>query len=149
MDDAPRSHTAFLRDPDLPFVESRDTRIAGAPFGTHTHETYAVSVVQEGSTLLGCRGGKWLMGPGSAVFLPPGEPHACNPQPGQTLKYRKFYLGREWFEERAARGPTGDGRGVTDGGAAAFDLSTPMILDHGDDRDADHRSGEEIGRAHV
>ncbi|WP_243359727.1 AraC family transcriptional regulator [Fundidesulfovibrio terrae] len=162
MDAAPRSHTAFLRDPDLPFVESRDTRIAGSPFGTHTHETYSVSVVQEGATLLGCRGGQWLMGPGAAVFFPPGEPHACNPQPGQTLKYRKFYLERGWFEGQLARArsrltaPAGpddppggparpdarDHAGLPGcGEALAFDPAVPAVLDDGDAAQAFLRFG--------
>ena len=114
-----KSHTSFLRDPDLPFVESRDTRIAGSPFAAHTHETYSVSVVEEGATLLGCRGGQWLMGPGEAVFFPPGEPHACNPRPGQTLKYRKFYLARDWFEARLAQAQD-----------CTLDPAVPAILDH-------------------
>lgn len=121
MATTPKSRTTFRRDPDLPFLESRDSRIAGSPFGPHTHETYAVSVVEEGATLLGCRGGKWLMGPGSAVFLPPGEPHACNPRPGQTLKYRKFYLEREWFEGR-----------LKEAADRSLDPAAPAILDDGD-----------------
>lgn len=107
-----RNHSAFLRDPDLPFLESRDSRIAGSPFGVHTHDTFAISVVTGGSTMLGCRGGQWLIPAGCVVFLPPGEPHACNPRPGGEFVYRMFYVERGWFQARCAgatkpRGPGG------------------------------------------
>lgn len=100
MSKRPASSSAFLRDPDLPFLESRDSRISGSPFGLHAHGTYSVAVVAGGSTLMECRGGRWPAGPGCVVFLPPGEPHACNPRPGEPLRYRMHYIDRAWLEER-------------------------------------------------
>lgn len=117
---APRCANTFTRDPDLPFLESRDSRIQGAPFGLHTHETFSVAVVEEGSTMMDCRGGRWPAGPGTLVFLPPGEPHACNPDPGAQLKYRKFYFDPDWFRPRL------EGAGAVPGG---LDAGGPALVD--------------------
>ncbi|MFZ5428401.1 MAG: AraC family transcriptional regulator [Thermodesulfobacteriota bacterium] len=114
-----KSHTEFLRDPDLPFLEARDSRLSGRPFGMHSHGTCSVAVVGEGSTMMWCRGGEWLVKPGAVVFLPPGEPHACNPGPGAVRAYRMFYFERSWFEDSLDRlGPAGK-----------LDPATPAILD--------------------
>lgn len=122
MNQEARNHSAFLRDPDLPFLESRDSRIAGSPFGVHTHETFAISVVHGGATMLGCRGGQWLIPAGCVVFLPPGEPHACNPRPGGEFVYRMFYMERAWFESRCANAPS-------PGGPGGLDLEHPALLE--------------------
>lgn len=119
MSQEARNHSAFLRDPDLPFLESRDSRIAGSPFGVHTHETFAISVVTGGATMLDCRGGQWLIPAGCVVFLPPGEPHACNPRPGGEFVYRMFYVERAWFEARCANVPRMGG----------LDLEHPALLE--------------------
>lgn len=115
----PKCQTAFLRDPDLPFLEARDSRICGSPFGMHTHRTYAVALEEAGSTMFDCRGGLWLVNPGTVVFLPPGEPHACNPRRDGERKYRMYYFERAWFEGklRAHSGPK------------TLDRSRPAILD--------------------
>ncbi len=97
----PRNRTVFRRHPGLDFLEWRDSMIAGSPFGLHTHEGYSVAVVERGATRVNCRGGLWDAGPGSVVFLPPSEPHACNPLPGADVGYRKFYFEREWFAAQA------------------------------------------------
>ena len=117
MPPRPASTSAFLRDPDLPFLESRDSRISGSPFGLHAHGTYSVAVVAHGATLMECRGGRWPAGPGCVVFLPPGEPHACNPRPGEPLCYRMHYIDRAWLEDRLHTLPR------------ALDHRTPAILD--------------------
>jgi len=119
MNQEVRNHSAFLRDPDLPFLESRDSRIAGSPFGVHTHDTFAISVVTGGATMLGCRDGQWLIPAGCVVFLPPGEPHACNPRPGGEFVYRMFYVERVWFEARCANAPRPGG----------LDLEHPALLE--------------------
>jgi len=125
MNQETRNHSAFLRDPDLPFLESRDSRIAGSPFGVHTHETFAISVVTGGSTMLDCRGGQWLIPAGCVVFLPPGEPHACNPRPGGEFVYRMFYVERVWFESRCASFTKPDGLR----GPGGLDLEHPALLE--------------------
>ncbi|GFK95575.1 Arabinose operon regulatory protein [Fundidesulfovibrio magnetotacticus] len=117
MPTRPGSRNDFLRDPSLPFLESRESSINGRPFGLHAHDTYSVSVVEGGSTFLQCRDAMWLAGPGSAVFLPPGEPHACNPQPGGPLRYHKHYIDRAWLEDRLPGLPR------------ALDHRQPAILD--------------------
>lgn len=122
MSQEARNHSAFLRDPDLPFLESRDSRIAGSPFGVHTHETFAISVVTGGATMLDCRGAQWLIPAGCIVFLPPGEPHACNPRPGGEFVYRMFYVERTWFQARCKSASR-------QGGSARLDLEHPALLE--------------------
>jgi len=114
-----KSRNEFLRDPDLPFLEARDSLLSGRPFAMHTHDTYSVAVVGEGSTMMWCRGGDWLVKPGTVVFLPPGEPHACNPRPGMERAYRMYYFERSWFEARLVR----------PGSAGALDPAIPSLLD--------------------
>lgn len=122
MSQEARNHSAFLRDPDLPFLESRDSRIAGSPFGVHTHETFAISVVHGGATLLDCRGAQWLITAGCVVYLPPGEPHACNPRPGGEFIYRMFYVERNWFQARCENAPR-------PAGSARLELEHPALLE--------------------
>ncbi len=138
MPAANASVSSFVRDPDLPFLESRDSRIQGRPFGRHTHETYSVAVVEEGSTVMECRGGRWPVGPGQLVFLPPGEPHACNPLPGGGLKYRKFYFDPHWLRPRLAAGAVPGGLApscpavVDDAGAARAVVRFALAPDAGE-----------------
>lgn len=102
MSTRPKSHSTFLRDADLPFLEVRDSHISGHPFGLHTHTTYSLSVTLRGATTLVWRGGRRPAPAGTLVFVPPGVVHACNPLPGGTLEYVLFAFAPDWFEARLA-----------------------------------------------
>lgn len=91
----------FWRDPDLPGVEARASSYRKQAFRTHTHATFSIGLVEEGSTSFLLNGQRHAAGPGQMVLIPPGAPHACNPDQGAGMAYRMFYLAPAWLAAAA------------------------------------------------
>lgn len=87
----------FWRDPELPGVELRLACYREATFGNHTHVTYSIGLIDDGHTSFSLCGSKHRAGPGQMVVIEPLELHSCNPDPGQVMGYRMFYLDPEWL----------------------------------------------------
>ncbi|AGW12684.1 AraC family transcriptional regulator [Megalodesulfovibrio gigas] len=106
----PKTRVEFWRDPALPYlVDARTTHLADDAFHLHTHDCLMLSLVEAGSTRLRLRNGLHPVPAGAVVVVPPGEPHACNPVPGEALQYKALFLRAEWIAspqaERLVSGP--------------------------------------------
>jgi hypothetical protein len=99
----------FVRDPDLPQIEARFSRYRQQVFRRYTHDTYAVSLVQQGVTDFWRNGETVAIGPGDIALINPEQVHACNPRPGQALTYRLFSIEPDLMRE-IARDVFGDDR---------------------------------------
>jgi AraC-like DNA-binding protein len=86
------SLVTFMRDPDLPGIEARSSHYRQQVFRKHTHEAYAVSLVQQGITDFWCDGETRAVGPGNIALINPEQVHACNPRPNRALIYCMFYV---------------------------------------------------------
>ncbi|GAB7079711.1 helix-turn-helix domain-containing protein [Megalodesulfovibrio paquesii] len=96
---SPRPHQSeFWRDPSLPYlVDARSTHLAVDPFHLHTHDSWLVSLVEAGGTRARLRDTVHEIRAGVVVVVPPGEPHACNPSPGDILQYKSLFLHAGWL----------------------------------------------------
>jgi quercetin dioxygenase-like cupin family protein len=86
------SRVKFVRDPDLEHVEARFSYYRQEVFRKHTHETYAIGLVEQGITDFDCENERRTIGPGDIALINPEEVHACNPRTGAGLTYCMFYV---------------------------------------------------------
>lgn len=91
----------FWRDPLLPGVELRLSMYRKAVFRDHTHPTYSVGLIDDGSASFALLGQEHRAIVGQLVVIDPHEPHSCSPDPGSVLAYRMFYLDPSWFSHAA------------------------------------------------
>jgi len=96
----------FWRDPAMPYAESRRACRSRACYRPHTHPTFSIGAVDEGTSVFcGLGGGPVLLHPGTVIFVPAGRVHACNPLPGAAWSYQMLHLDAAWL--RAVRGEGG------------------------------------------
>lgn len=94
--------TAFWRDPAMPYVESRRACNSRACYKPHSHPTYSIGAVDEGSSLFtgtgtGPDGPAVRIAAGSLVLVPAGSLHACNPLPDAAWSYQMLHLDMQWL----------------------------------------------------
>jgi len=99
-----KDHAVFLRDPDLPYMEARQTHLHGSPFDLHTHECFTFVHIRSGCSAFRYRGGRVPLGPGAVIAILPGEPHACLLERDADLAYSQFYLDSAWLAALLAGG---------------------------------------------
>lgn len=92
MQSSQDSQVTFVRDPDLPQVEARFSCYRQQVFRKHTHDAYAIGLVQQGVTDFWCSGKTVAIGPGDIALINPEQVHACNPRPSRALTYWMFYI---------------------------------------------------------
>lgn len=91
------STTAFWRDANMPYVESRRACDSRACYKPHSHPTYSIGAVDAGqSCFTGAGQEAVIIDAGTVVFVPPGMVHACNPQEGQAWSYQMLHLDAVW-----------------------------------------------------
>jgi AraC-like DNA-binding protein len=104
-------HAHFWRDPALDNLELLRARYVTHRFVPHTHEGYAIGVIEQGAYALNYRGVRWIVPSGSLVVVQPDEVHDGVPQDPSGWRYRMLYPSIDVME-RAARdafGPRHDG----------------------------------------
>ncbi|HGE2196671.1 AraC family transcriptional regulator [Pseudomonas aeruginosa] len=90
--------TEFWRDPAMPYVESRRACNSRACYRPHSHPTFSIGAVDDGSSVFtGAPGGPVALHPGSLVLVPPACVHACNPTRERTWSYQMLHLDAEWL----------------------------------------------------
>lgn len=105
--------SAFWRDPALPFVESRKACQSRACYKPHSHPTFSIGAVDQGSSLFtGARQGQTRLLPGTLVFVPANCLHACNPEPGAFWSYQMMHLDAAWLEALRLENGNGVAKGV-------------------------------------
>jgi AraC-like DNA-binding protein len=79
-------------------------------FPPHFHDTFAIGVVESGSTRLLTHRGEWVARAGSILAFSPGEVHGAEALGSQGYTYRMVYPSRALMHEIAAWPEGGDDR---------------------------------------
>jgi len=89
---------AFWHDPTLPFVESRRACQSRACYRPHHHPTFSIGAVDEGTSIFTGAGDEPVtLHPGTLVFVPAANVHACNPAPDTAWSYQMMHLNADWL----------------------------------------------------
>lgn len=84
--------------------ELLSARYTTQSFGRHSHDRYAVGVINGGVEKLYYRGGYALGGVGSVVTITPGEIHDGLPGHDNGWMYRMLYLDPDWVNRAVFQG---------------------------------------------
>ena len=94
--------TEFWRDPALPYAESRRACHSRACYKAHSHPTFSIGAVDQGSShftgAAGSGGGPTQIEAGTVVFVPSDCVHACNPVPHTAWSYQMLHLDAAWLQ---------------------------------------------------
>lgn len=90
------------RHPGLPDVDLLRARYVRHRYGRHTHQGYAIGVVEVGVEEWHCRGETHRAGPGEIVFVNPGEVHDGHAGVPEGWAYRMVYPSVETVSDVAA-----------------------------------------------
>ena len=89
----------FWRDPALPYAESRRACHSRACYKPHSHPTLSIGAVDQGqSRFTGAHSGPAVLQPGTVVFVPATQVHACNPLPDTAWSYQMLHLDATWLQ---------------------------------------------------
>ena len=89
--DKGRGATAFWRSALLSGVDFFKASFAASHvFSRHTHDAYAIAVIERGAPNFTCRGATRLTPPGSFLLINPDEPHEGRSVEGRS--YRMMYV---------------------------------------------------------
>jgi AraC-like DNA-binding protein len=89
---------AFWRDPAMPFVESRRACRSRACYKPHSHPTFSIGAVDEGTSLFtGASDGQVVLRAGTVVLVPASRVHACNPTTDTAWSYQMLHLDARWI----------------------------------------------------
>lgn len=121
------ANTEFWHDAAMPYVESRRACDSRACYKAHSHPTFSIGAVDQGTSLFtGADGGAITLRTGTVVFVPASRVHACNPVPETAWSYQMLHLSASWLQavrQEYAELATGDG-----GHGAGSNLSSPYPL---------------------
>ena len=73
-------------------------------FPPHFHDTFAIGVIESGTSRLRTPRGEWIAGPGTILAFSPHEIHCAEPVADAGYTYRMIYPGRELLDEIGVRG---------------------------------------------
>ncbi|MDA3646123.1 AraC family transcriptional regulator [Saccharopolyspora indica] len=91
----------FWHDPRFPQVESRRSCRQNSCYRPHTHDRFAVGLIDEGtSAFVGRSGSPVRLEPRDVVLIPAGHVHSCNPVGGDWV-YQMMLFDPEWLRVRA------------------------------------------------
>lgn len=91
---------SFLVPLDAPFLEIRTTIDSSLPYAEHVHSAFSLGVILEGITVFSLDGHKYQARKGELVFIPPWQPHSCNPVEGSCRSYHMLLFDAAWLIER-------------------------------------------------
>ena len=87
----------FYRDADVPFFELKVCDASRLCYKKHAHEEYSLGVIEAGSSTFWYQGRTMGVNPETAVVIPPGLVHSCNPQPQEQWKYKMLFVEADWI----------------------------------------------------
>ncbi len=88
--------TEFWRSEELPYLESRRSSHAISCYRPHTHDTFSIGLIDEGSSLLtGASEDAVELLAGDVILIPAGHVHACNPDRGRW-RYQMIHVDQSW-----------------------------------------------------
>ncbi len=87
----PSEFAKLWRDPALNNLELLRARFLTTSFAPHTHETYAIGILESGAECFDYRGRCESAGAGSIAIIHPGELHTGGPLGTHGWRYRALY----------------------------------------------------------
>src|SRR4051812_26897162 len=87
----------FLRRLDLPMIEGRRTVKSDRGYKPHTHATFSVGIIDEGTSRVRIGHSQFVVSAGDVLLIPADVVHACNPRPRTPWSYRMFYVDVTWL----------------------------------------------------
>ncbi|GAA2805435.1 AraC family transcriptional regulator [Crossiella cryophila] len=99
----------YWRHPSVPGLDLMAARFRRHAFTRHSHETYAIGVVQQGSEVLHVGSDTRVIGPGGITCVNPGEVHTGQATGADGWAYRVLYPGLDLVSTvvRELGGPAG------------------------------------------
>ena len=92
------NHARLLRFPQMRGLELLRAHFVSYSFDRHTHDAFAIGIIDEGAGTLWCRGRTIALPRGSVLVVPPGEVHTGGQHPDAALvRYRLVYAGTDWL----------------------------------------------------
>jgi AraC-like DNA-binding protein len=92
------NHARLLRIPQLPGLEILQARFVSYSFDRHTHDAFAIGIIDEGAAALWYRGSTVAVPRDSMLVVPPGEVHTGGPHRDAALVgYRLVYVDAAWL----------------------------------------------------
>lgn len=92
----------FYRDNDLPFFELKLCNTSDLAYKHHTHEEYALAIVDGGKSTFWYDGQRVEVAPNALVFLPPNLIHSCNPTDPDNWQYKMLFIDPNWVRRLMA-----------------------------------------------
>ncbi|NHN55115.1 AraC family transcriptional regulator [Calidifontibacter sp. DB0510] len=90
----------FWHDPGFPEVESRRSARENSCYRSHTHDRFAIGIIDEGrSEFVGRSGTPVILEAGDVVFIPAGQLHQCNPVGGRWV-YQMMLADETWLRDQ-------------------------------------------------
>src|SRR5689334_20263610 len=104
-------HIKFWHDDTLDHLELLHATYVTHTFAPHTHEGYAIGVIEQGAEQFAYRRSQHVAPAGSIVFINPGEMHTGSSATDHGWTYRMLYPSVELLQ-RAASDLTGRQRDI-------------------------------------
>jgi AraC-like DNA-binding protein len=98
-----RELVKYWRIPQVQGVDLLNASYVTQTFSKHTHEGYAVGVVESGALGFAYRGETLVASPGTVNLVIPGEPHTGFSASEEGWTYRMFYLDASLMEHVASQ----------------------------------------------
>lgn len=97
------NHARLHRIPHMRGLELLEARFVSYSFDRHTHDTFAIGIVDEGAATLWYRGSTVAAPTGSVLLVPPGEVHTggCH-RDAAVVGYRLIYATADWLAVAAS-----------------------------------------------
>lgn len=94
---------AFAYCDDIAFAELRYSHESQCAYKAHSHETFSIGAIVDGSTLLTLEATKETLPlhPGQLIVIEPDCVHSCNPINNQPRSYFMLYLEYDWLLNQA------------------------------------------------
>ncbi|WP_084074730.1 AraC family transcriptional regulator [Demequina sp. NBRC 110052] len=97
----------FWHDSRFPQLESRRSCRRNSCYRPHTHERFAIGLIDEGSSVfVGRSGAPVPLGVGDVVLIPAGHVHSCNPVEGEWT-YQMMLIEPQWLRTHVWSGRSG------------------------------------------
>lgn len=81
----------FWREPEFGNLELLHARYITHSFCRHTHDTYAIAIIEQGAEAFAYRGANHIVPVGDIGIINPGEVHTGQAADGRGWTYRVFY----------------------------------------------------------
>jgi AraC-like DNA-binding protein len=92
------NHARLWRIPQMRGLEILQARFVSYSFDRHTHDAFAIGLIDEGAATLWCRGSTIAVPRGAVLFVPPGEVHTGGRhRDAAFVGYRLVYVNADWL----------------------------------------------------